>query len=83
MKRYIVLFYYISLSLSGFSQSSTENYIQTETMLDKNGSNKLTSIQYFDGLGKAIQTVVSGVNQDVNLTNYFITEYHYCPVKVD
>lgn len=75
MKKYIILFSFVSLSLSVFSQSSAENYIKVETMLDEKGCNRITSIQYFDGLGKSVQSVESGINQDPNQTNYLITEY--------
>jgi len=45
-----------------FAQSSNQNYILTRTFMDKEGtlSKSLQTIQYFDGLGRPIQTVKKG-----------------------
>lgn len=45
--------------------SSSQNYIQTKTFLtastDENSAEVLSSIQYFDGLGRPTQTVAAGI----------------------
>ena len=33
------------------AQSSTENYIKAETMLNADGNNAMASVQYYNGLG--------------------------------
>ncbi len=38
-------------------QSSTHNYILTKTMLDNTGTLSLNKIDYYDGLGRPVQTV--------------------------
>ena len=40
------------------SQSQDQNYIRTKTMTDETDPTKfIESIQYFDGLGRPVQTV--------------------------
>jgi RHS repeat-associated protein len=42
-------------------QSADQNYIRTRTMTDKEGSTYIERIQYFDGLGRPVQTVQRGI----------------------
>ena len=59
---------------SVFSQSAGTNYRLTETMLDSLGSHKITTIDYYDGLGRPVLTTTDGLTT----TGYFtclMTEY--------
>ena len=38
------------------------NHIETETLLNGNGSNKITEFQYFDGLGRPVETSTNGIS---------------------
>lgn len=44
-------------SVASIAQSSGQNYIISSTMLDNQGNQHLDNIQYFDGMGRLIQTV--------------------------
>ena len=55
------------------AQSSTENYVKTETMLDADGSSSMVSVQYYDGLGyPTVQVghVGGGENTAYSLVTY-------------
>jgi hypothetical protein len=41
--------------------SQDKNYIYTRTMLDEQGTTYLDNVQYFDGLGRPVQTVQRGI----------------------
>jgi RHS repeat-associated protein len=41
-----------------FAQTNTENYVLTKTYTDKDNSTGITQIQYYDGLGRPIETVM-------------------------
>ncbi len=43
------------------SASSNQNYIQTRTYTTDDGSRYMEAIQYFDGLGRPVQTVQRGI----------------------
>ena len=55
------------------AQTSTENYVMTETRLDANGTNAVKSVQYYNGLGYPTVSVanVGGSGQ----TAYSLTTY--------
>ena len=66
MKHYILILLLLPLLVAGQSQS--ENYITTGTYTSPNGADKLTSVVYYDGLGRPKQTVTAkagGQGQDV------------------
>ncbi|MDE5986245.1 MAG: hypothetical protein K2H16_03065, partial [Prevotella sp.] len=46
-----------------YNESGDGNYVKTETMLDANGNNRTTSITYYDGLNRPVETVANGLNQ--------------------
>ena len=46
------------------AQQPNTNYIKTETMLDESGSGSITSIQYYDDLGRPSQLVSNGINNN-------------------
>ena len=48
------------------AQSSNQNYILTRTMTDSTGTKYLDKIEYFDGLGRLIQTVEKGITRYKN-----------------
>lgn len=77
MKTYILVISYLICSTCILSQNQAYNYIKTRTITDETDPNKyLDVIQYYDGLGRPIQTVQSGVtythNSLVTLQEYDI-----------
>lgn len=66
----------INTSLS-MAQTSTENYVVTETMLNSEGSH-ITSVQYYDGLGRQVQTVQNGINANHSKTIHAQQDYDAC-----
>lgn len=61
---YKILFLIIILvSINGYiySQSATQNYILSRTYTTADGSRYLDQVQYFDGLGRPVQTVQRGI----------------------
>mgnify|MGYP001063642429 FL=1 len=53
------------------SVSASQNYIQTKTYTADDGSRYMEAIQYFDGLGRPVQTVQRGVTpQAADLVTY-------------
>lgn len=61
---------------NAFSQSSNQNYVRTRTMTNATGSTYTDKIDYYDGLGRPIQTIqvkAGGNGQDlVTQTDYDI-----------
>ena len=73
----------------GMSQTTTENYVKTMTMLDANEKNSIKSVQYYNGLGYPTVSVANvGGNGE---TAYSLTTYDeagreeckYLPVSND
>ena len=60
MKKIIRLAMLTLFCLSAKGQSN--NFVKTETMLDAGGSNKITSVQYFDGVGRPSVAATTGLN---------------------
>ena len=77
------------VSLSVFSQSTDQNYLMETTMLDANSNNKMTSVQYYNGLG--YPTVSVSTTGDGGQTTYSLVTYDglgresrkYVPVSTD
>ena len=46
------------------SPSSNQNYVHTKTMTDDSGTKFLETVQYYDGLGRPMQTVQFGITPD-------------------
>ena len=61
------------VSLSAFSQSTDQNYLMETTMLDANSNNKMTSVQYYNGLG--YPTVSVSTTGDGGQTTYSLVTY--------
>lgn len=60
------------------SQSQDQNYIRTKTMTDETDPTKfIESIQYFDGLGRPVQTVQVGITPEHN-SLVTLQEYDVC-----
>lgn len=62
MKKILILFQLLFFGTLFWSQTFTENYIQTRTYIDSvtissPTAKKIETVQYFDGLGKSKQTV--------------------------
>ena len=49
------------------SQSSTQNYIHTRTYTNETGTAFLDQIQYFDGLGRPVQTVQKAITPGADI----------------
>jgi len=69
------------------AQTTTQNYVLTRTYQDANANRSLDVIQYFDGLGRPIQTVQKAITPSgkdlANLTEYDAAgrEYrHWLPI---
>ena len=63
MKRLLLItinIFWIAIQLM-FAQSNNQNYIMTTTYLDEAGNSSLKTIQYYDGLGRPVQTVQAGI----------------------
>ncbi len=62
MKKIVTfLIYAILMAAIAGAQSTDQNYIKTTTYLDDSQSKSIESIQYFDGLGRPVQTVQKGI----------------------
>ncbi|MFV0329755.1 MAG: DUF6443 domain-containing protein [Dysgonomonas sp.] len=57
----ILLYICLCISLGTYSQSADQNYVRTRTYTKENQSNYIDQIQYFDGLGRPMQTVERGI----------------------
>ena len=52
-----------SLLVCGFATAqSSHNYIRTDVMLDSAGASRMTTVKYYDGLGRLEQTVAVGAS---------------------
>lgn len=67
---YILFLLLLALPNRLSSQIIKENYVQSTMFLDKNGTNKLTEIQYYDGLGRPIQRAAFGINTSGKYVHY-------------
>lgn len=73
MKHTISILVLIVFSISGFSQSQDQNYFKTTTYINE-GNDSIETIQYFDGLGRPVQTLQKGITpQKFDLATF--TEY--------
>uniref|UniRef100_UPI0025C54CCF DUF6443 domain-containing protein n=1 Tax=Bacteroides sp. UBA939 TaxID=1946092 RepID=UPI0025C54CCF len=61
MKRIYTLIVILGLYATVCAQVSTQNYVQTRTMLNETGSSYMDNVVYFDGLGRSFQTVQKGI----------------------
>jgi len=66
----------VCLPLHVLPQSTGQNYVMTESMLDAGGDSKITSVQYCDGLGRPDILATDGLNTD-GKTAYRLTVYDY------
>ncbi|MDR2927359.1 MAG: DUF6443 domain-containing protein, partial [Cytophagaceae bacterium] len=66
--KYIFLLLMVSAAATAslFPQSSDRNYIRTRTYTNESGTAYLDAIQYFDGLGRLVQTVQKGITPQQN-----------------
>jgi len=64
--------------MESFAQSSTENYILSETMLSNNGDNRsIKSVQYYDGLGRPTLLASGGMGSSGKYV-YTLKQYDMC-----
>ena len=70
----VILTLLLAMPSKGYGQSSNQNYIVTETMLNDNGSQSVKSVQYYDGLGRPSVLAVGGMNTTRKYV-YSTTEY--------
>ncbi|GHV43024.1 hypothetical protein FACS1894180_0900 [Bacteroidia bacterium] len=54
----------LTFPLAVFGQSSDQNYIKTTTYAGLTGTDEIVTIQYFDGLGRPVETVQKGITPD-------------------
>ncbi len=72
----------------GMSQTTTENYVKTTTMLDAKGTSSMSSVQYYNGLGfptVAVATVGGNGQTAYSLATYDASgreECNYLPVAI-
>lgn len=64
----------MTLVLPLHAQDTDRNYVSSELWLDSLGTNKVTSVQYYDGLGRPSVLAQGGVNPDGKYL-YSLTEY--------
>jgi RHS repeat-associated protein len=57
---FVVSILWVALQVT-VAQSTNQNYIKTTTYLNEAGTASLSAIQYYDGLGRPVQTVQAGV----------------------
>ncbi len=78
MIRYIISAFVCFLASAGlYAQPTAENdknYIEKRTMLTPNGK-YITSIQYYDDLGRPTKSVSNGIGDNANNTLYTLKEY--------
>ncbi|MFT4224369.1 DUF6443 domain-containing protein, partial [Dysgonomonas sp.] len=61
-KSIYILFLVLGIaSINVYSQSTNQNFILTRTYTASDGSHYLDQVQYFDGLGRPVQTVQRGI----------------------
>jgi len=66
-KRLFILLNILWIVVQGTAaQSPDQNYVKTTTYLDSLGTKSLKTVQYYDGLGRPIQTVRQNVGPDNN-----------------
>lgn len=70
--RFFCQFILTILSLTITAQSNN-NYVLTETMLDKDGRHKISSYEFFDGLGRLVQTSSNGIGGSGRCVNTYQT----------
>ena len=75
MKRNIICLL-LCFPLHAIAQSSGQNYVMTETMLDADGSSRISSVQYCDGLGRPNILATDGLNT-MGKTAYTLLEYDF------
>ena len=58
MKRILYILLAWTCAVYSFAQTATENYIATKTYTQGDNTTGITQIQYFDGLGRPVETVM-------------------------
>lgn len=53
MKKTVTTIIMFVVSCALLAQSASQNYVLTQTLLNASGSNKVTEVQYHDGLGRS------------------------------
>ena len=66
MKHAVIALFLLGPSSSFLAQSSSQNYVLTQTLLNASGSNKVTEVQYHDGLGRPEIHVTTGLGVSGN-----------------
>ena len=62
-------------AMSALVQTAAQNYVMTETFIDSN-NNSIAAIDYYDGLGRPVQSVVTGSNTSTGY-EYRLQSYDY------
>ena len=74
MKKTVTTIIMFVVSCALLAQSASQNYVLTQTLLNASGSNKMTEVQYHDGLGRPEIHVTTGLGISGN-SAYTLTEY--------
>ena len=74
MKKTVTTIIMFVVSCALLAQSASQNYVLTQTLLNASGSNKVTEVQYHDGLGRPEIHVTTGLGVSGN-SAYTLTEY--------
>ena len=61
MKHAVIALFLLGPSSSLLAQSGRRNYVLTQALLNASGSNKVTEVQYHDGLGRPEIHVTTGL----------------------
>ena len=61
MKKTVTTIIMFVVSCALLAQSASQNYVLTQKLLNASGSNKVTEVQYHDGLGRLEIHVTTGL----------------------
>lgn len=67
-KLFIYIIFWGIVSINLYFQSTDQNYILTRTYTKEDGSRYLDYVQYFDGLGRPVQTVQKAITPRTDLS---------------
>ena len=78
MKTKIITGLFLAMSCLGMqAQDKTQNYVRTRTYLSSDKKNYVDNIQYYDGIGRPLQTVSYGVKDTAQVGNTLATLQEY------
>ena len=66
-KYYLAILIILISFVDTYSQTDTQNYIRTRNYTNESGTTYLDQLQYFDGLGRFVQTVHKAVTPGTDI----------------